>query len=186
MLCLNGDVQQLCCEFIWNYFSWRNRAKSCNTVIFRQCKSLNITFCLLKSLIVLICQQSPAVTVKLMTSASFSVPRRRVSAFWLIFCRFYNVNAPVICLQCVTRSSSSFRGRLTITLKGCRVYVPVAQWLEHCITSAKVVGSIPREHTYWQYKCTAWMQCKLLWIKASDKCKCVVRFISLLLVKLIS
>ncbi len=25
--------------------------------------------------------------------------------------------------------------------------VPVAQWLEHCISSAKVVGSIPREHT---------------------------------------
>ncbi len=24
--------------------------------------------------------------------------------------------------------------------------VPVAQWLEHCISSAKVVGSIPREH----------------------------------------
>ncbi len=28
--------------------------------------------------------------------------------------------------------------------------VPVAQWLEHCISSAKVVGSIPREHMYWQ------------------------------------
>ncbi len=28
--------------------------------------------------------------------------------------------------------------------------VPVAQWLEHCVCSAKVVGSIPREHTYWQ------------------------------------
>ncbi len=27
-------------------------------------------------------------------------------------------------------------------------YVPVAQWLEHCVSSAKVVGSIPREHTY--------------------------------------
>ncbi len=26
--------------------------------------------------------------------------------------------------------------------------VPVAQWLEHCVSSAKVVGSIPREHTY--------------------------------------
>ncbi len=24
--------------------------------------------------------------------------------------------------------------------------VPVAQWLEHCVSSAKVVGSIPREH----------------------------------------
>ncbi len=27
-------------------------------------------------------------------------------------------------------------------------YVPVAQWLEHCVSSAKVVGSIPREHMY--------------------------------------
>ncbi len=27
----------------------------------------------------------------------------------------------------------------------------------HCVSSAKVVGSIPREHTYWEYKCIAWM-----------------------------
>ncbi len=26
--------------------------------------------------------------------------------------------------------------------------VPVAQWLEHCVSTAKVVGLIPREHTY--------------------------------------
>ncbi len=26
--------------------------------------------------------------------------------------------------------------------------VPVAQWLEHCVSSAKVVGSTPREHMY--------------------------------------
>ncbi len=26
--------------------------------------------------------------------------------------------------------------------------VPVAQWLEHCVSSAKVEGSIAREHTY--------------------------------------
>ncbi len=26
--------------------------------------------------------------------------------------------------------------------------VPVAQWLEHCVSSAKVVGSIPREHMF--------------------------------------
>ncbi len=26
--------------------------------------------------------------------------------------------------------------------------VPVAQWLEYCVSSAKVVGSIPREHMY--------------------------------------
>ncbi len=30
--------------------------------------------------------------------------------------------------------------------------VPVAQWLEHCVSSTKVVGSIPREHMYWQKK----------------------------------
>ncbi len=30
--------------------------------------------------------------------------------------------------------------------------VPVPQWLEHYVSSAKVVGSIPREHTYWQKK----------------------------------
>ncbi len=50
--------------------------------------------------------------------------------------------------------------------------VPVAQWLEHCVNSAKLVGSIPREHThtYWQYKCIAWMHCKSLWIKASAIC----------------
>ncbi len=26
--------------------------------------------------------------------------------------------------------------------------VSVAQWLEHCVNSAKAVGSIPREHIY--------------------------------------
>ncbi len=26
--------------------------------------------------------------------------------------------------------------------------IPVANWLEHCVSSAKVVGLIPREHTY--------------------------------------
>ncbi len=32
---------------------------------------------------------------------------------------------------------------------------PVAQLLEHCVSSAKVVGSIPREHTYCKKKCIA-------------------------------
>ncbi len=32
------------------------------------------------------------------------------------------------------------------------------------------MGSIPREHMYWQKKCITWMHCKSLWIKASDKC----------------
>ncbi len=45
--------------------------------------------------------------------------------------------------------------------------VPVTQWLEHCVSSAKVVGSILKEHTYWQYK---YIACKSLWIKASNKC----------------
>ncbi len=30
-------------------------------------------------------------------------------------------------------------------IKSC---IPMAQWLEHCVSSTKVVGSIPREHTY--------------------------------------
>ncbi len=42
--------------------------------------------------------------------------------------------------------------------------------LEHCVSSAKVVGSIPREHTQWKYKCISWKHCKSLWIKASAKC----------------
>ncbi len=41
--------------------------------------------------------------------------------------------------------------------------------VEHCVSSAKVVGSIPREHTYWP-KCIIWMYCKSLWIKVSAKC----------------
>ncbi len=28
------------------------------------------------------------------------------------------------------------------------ISVPVAQWLEHCVSSAMVVGSILREHMY--------------------------------------
>ncbi len=46
----------------------------------------------------------------------------------------------------------------------------MAQWLEHCVSSAKVVGSIPREHMYWQKKCITWMHCKSLWKKVSAKC----------------
>ncbi len=42
--------------------------------------------------------------------------------------------------------------------------------VEHCVSSAKVVGSISREHTYCQKKCITWMYCKSLWIKASAKC----------------
>ncbi len=42
--------------------------------------------------------------------------------------------------------------------------------VEHYVSRANVVGSISREHTYWQYICIAWMHCKSLWIKASAKC----------------
>ncbi len=35
-----------------------------------------------------------------------------------------------------------------LTTSSVTASVPVAQWLEHCICSAKVVGSIPREHMY--------------------------------------
>ncbi len=35
--------------------------------------------------------------------------------------------------------------------------VPVAQWLEHCVSSAKVVGSILREHMYWQKIIITWI-----------------------------
>ncbi len=45
----------------------------------------------------------------------------------------------------------------------------VAQWLEHCVSSAKVVGSIPREHILTK-KCITGMYCKSLWIKAYAKC----------------
>ncbi len=35
---------------------------------------------------------------------------------------------------------------LIIKLAASVIVVPVAEWLEHCVSSAKVVGSIPREH----------------------------------------
>ncbi len=82
----------------------------------------------------------------------------------------------------IVRVSRSGRWRRMHAQRTCRWVVyrskgskvsflkPVAQWLEHCVSSAKVVGSIPREHTYLQYKCIAWMHCKSLWIKASAKC----------------
>ncbi len=40
--------------------------------------------------------------------------------------------------------------QITFSTTTCNVCVPVAQWLEHCVCSAKVVGFIPREHMYWQ------------------------------------
>ncbi len=60
--------------------------------------------------------------------------------------------------------------KLNMTRVSCEPHVPVAQWLEHCVSSAKVVGSIPREHILTK-KCITWMHCKSLWIKASDKFK---------------
>ncbi len=49
----------------------------------------------------------------------------------------------------------------------CCVKCSCGSVVKHCVSSAKVVGSIPREHMYWQYKCIA---CKSLWIKATAKC----------------
>ncbi len=39
--------------------------------------------------------------------------------------------------------------------------------VEHCVSSTKVVGSIPREHSNTD---NVYPKCKLLWIKASAKC----------------
>ncbi len=48
----------------------------------------------------------------------------------------------------------------------------MAQWLDHCVSSAKIVGSIPREHmcrliqkTY----CLNALHCKSLWINVISK-----------------
>ncbi len=35
-----------------------------------------------------------------------------------------------------------------VIMKARIMSVPVAQWLEHCVSSVEVVGSIPREHMY--------------------------------------
>ncbi len=48
---------------------------------------------------------------------------------------------------------------------------PQCSVVEHCVSSTKVVGSIPRECTYWKKKCIALMYFKSLWIKASAKCR---------------
>ncbi len=44
---------------------------------------------------------------------------------------------------------------INLTLKSKKLHCPkattvckAAQWLKHCVSSAKVVGSIPRKHTY--------------------------------------
>ncbi len=73
-------------------------------------------------------------------------------------------------LECKSKSATCFSVIWPKWESEWKKSVPVAQWLEHCVSSAKVVGSIPREHIYWQYKCIAWMHCKSLWIKASAKC----------------
>ncbi len=59
------------------------------------------------------------------------------------------------------------------------ISVRVAQWLKHCVSSAKVVGSIPREHILTKKKFIDWMlkyKCNSLWIKASAKCKSICLF----------
>ncbi len=51
---------------------------------------------------------------------------------------------PCACVhETVSRSMSNY---IPKTGWGGDIGVPVAQWLEHCVSSAKVVGSIPREH----------------------------------------
>ncbi len=48
---------------------------------------------------------------------------------------------------------------------------PVAQLVEHGVSNAKIMGSIPRESKSWSnVETVTWMQCKSLWIKASAKC----------------
>ncbi len=47
--------------------------------------------------------------------------------------------------------------------------VPVAQWLEHCVSSAKGWG-FDSHGTHADKTCIAWMHCKSIWIKASAKC----------------
>ncbi len=48
---------------------------------------------------------------------------------------------------------------------------PVAQLVEHGVSNAKIMGSIPRESKSWQnVETVTRMQCKSLWIKASAKC----------------
>ncbi len=50
---------------------------------------------------------------------------------------------------------------------------PVAQLVEHGVSNAKIMGSIPGESKSWSnVETVTWMQCKSLWIKASAKCKC--------------
>ncbi len=49
---------------------------------------------------------------------------------------------------------------------------PVAQLVEHGVSNAKIMGSIPRERQdlIKNVETVTWMQCKSLWIKASAKC----------------
>ncbi len=48
--------------------------------------------------------------------------------------------------QCKKKSKS--KCYLSIISSLSYLSVPVVQWLEHCVSSAKVVGLIPREHMY--------------------------------------
>ncbi len=94
--------------------------------------------------------------------ASISLPKNTISVI------IYSLPCHIKCVWL----SFFYRTQKEILVKLCQCFgpwcscVPVAQWLEHCVSSTKVVGLNPREHMYWQYKCIAWMHCKLLWIKA--------------------
>ncbi len=57
------------------------------------------------------------------------------------------------------------------TAKRLYYSVPVAQWLEHCISSAKCCGfNSQGTHVLTKKKWITWMHCNSLWIKASAKC----------------
>ncbi len=87
-----------------------------------------------------------------------------VCLFWRLFKWILNAN---ICISCLFKE-------VTHKLKSCHylftimsiIMIPVFSVVEHCVSSAKVVGSIPREHTHWQYM----YNLNALWIKASAKC----------------
>ncbi len=51
-----------------------------------------------------------------------------------------------LCVHCVPPYND--QNTPSVFFLYAKISVPVAQWLEHCVSSAKVVGSIPREHMY--------------------------------------
>ncbi len=59
--------------------------------------------------------------------------------------------------KCLSGSTKHwFKVRDIESLKYVREFYTLLLW-RHLHTSKHLVGSIPREHTYWQHKCIAWM-----------------------------